>query len=521
MPRITRRQMVITFGLMMGLFLAALEGTVVSTAMPTIVAQLGGLEVYSWVFSIYMLASTTTIPIFGRLSDLYGRKPIYYLGVTLFLAGSVLSGQAQNMTQLILFRALQGTGAGALMPVTFTIIGDIFSLEQRARMQGFFSSVWGISSVIGPLVGGFLVDNVSWRWVFYLNLPFGLLAVGLLALVLHEPLKHREPGTVDYRGAALLVAAVLSLLYALLQGGQAYAWTDPRTLGLLGFAAAALAAFVWIERRAAHPLIPLDMFGDRLFAIAMGHEFLAGFAVFGVIAYIPLFVQGALGTSATRAGATLTPMSVVWGLGSVLAGALLLRHGPARLVIAGTLSLLGGASLLALLDERSSQLVAAGAMALMGFGMGLVLTSFLVSVQNRVPSRRMGVATGSLQFISQIGGTVGVSVLGAVMSARLSRGLASLPGGAGVDPVMLLDRSSTVELPAAVDAAFQSLLAEALHPAFLLTLGVAALALGVALLTPRGTLAQLEQSELARLGARETMPHAAVAAPAKVKRSRR
>ncbi|MCC6798864.1 MAG: MFS transporter, partial [Anaerolineae bacterium] len=240
--------MVITFGLMMGLFLAALEGTVVSTAMPTIVAQLGGLEVYSWVFSIYMLASTTTIPIFGRLSDLYGRKPIYYLGVTLFLTGSVLSGQAQNMIQLILFRALQGTGAGALMPVTFTIIGDIFSLEQRARMQGFFSSVWGISSVAGPLVGGFLVDHVSWRWVFYLNLPFGLLAVGLLALVLHEPLEHRESGTVDYRGAALLIAAVLSLLYALLQGGQTYAWTDPRTLGLLGFAAAALAAFLWTER---------------------------------------------------------------------------------------------------------------------------------------------------------------------------------------------------------------------------------------------------------------------------------
>lgn len=503
MFRITRRQWAVTFGLMMGLFLAALEGTVVSTAMPTIVAQLGGLEVYSWVFSIYMLASTTTIPIFGRLCDLYGRKPIYYLGVTLFLSGSVLSGQAQNMTQLILFRALQGTGAGALMPVTFTIIGDIFTLEQRARMQGFFSSVWGVSSVIGPLVGGFLVDHVSWRWVFYLNLPFGLLAVGLLAFVLREPLEQREPGTVDYRGAALLVAAVLSLLYALLQGGQAYPWTDPRVVGLLVLALGALIAFVVVERRAAHPLIPLDMFGDRLFAVAMVHEFLAGFAAFGVIAYIPLFVQGALGTSATRAGATLTPMSLVWGLGSILAGQLLLRHGPHRLVTAGTLSLLGGAGLLALLDENSSQLIAAGALALLGLGMGLILTSFLISVQNRVPRSRMGVATSSLQFISQIGGTVGVSMLGAVMAARLSRGLAALPGSAGLDPVALLDRSGSVALPPEVDAAFQTLLAESLHPAFLLAFGVVALALGVALLTPRGTLAQWERDEQAHEAAPE------------------
>lgn len=509
MPTITRRQMVISFGLMMGLFLAALEGTVVSTAMPTIVAQLGGLEVYSWVFSIYMLTSTTTIPIFGRLSDLYGRKPIYFLGVALFLIGSALSGQAQNMTQLILFRALQGTGAGAVGPVTFTIIGDIFSLEQRARMQGLFSSVWGVSSVLGPLVGGFLVDRVSWRWVFYVNVPFGLLAVAMIALVLREPLEQREPGTVDYAGAGLLIASVLSLLYALLQIGQAAPWTDPRILGLLAFSATALAAFVWVERRAAHPLIPLDMFGDRLFAIAMGHEFLGGFALLGVIAYIPLFVQGVLGTSATRAGATLTPMSLFWSAGSVVAGHLLLRYGPSRLVIGGTVSLLIGAGMLTLLDEHSRQLLAAGALSLMGFGIGMVLTSYLVSVQNRVPRRRLGVATSSLQFIFQIGGTVGVSVLGALMTSRLGRGLASLPGGEDLDPVTLLDRSSTVELPEAVDAAFQTLLAEALHPAFVLSAVVIAVAMGLALFAPRGTLGQLEQAAHERRPPREVPPPAA------------
>lgn len=511
---ITRRQKVITFGLMMGLFLAALEGTVVSTAMPTIVAQLGGLEVYSWVFSIYMLSSTTTIPIFGRLSDLYGRKPVYFLGVALFLAGSALSGQAQNMTQLILFRALQGTGAGAVGPVTFTIIGDIFSLEQRARMQGFFSSVWGVSSVLGPLVGGFLVDHVSWRWVFYLNLPFGLLAVAMIALVLREPLQQREPGTVDYRGAALLIASVLSLLYALLQGGQAVPWTDPQILGLMGFSALALAAFVWVERHAAHPLIPLDMFRDRLFAIAVGHEFLAGFALFGVVSYIPLFVQGALGTSATRAGATLTPMSVVWSVGSILAGNLLLRHGPSRLVITGTASLLAGASVLALIDERTSQLIVAAALAVMGFGMGMILTSYLVSVQNRVPRGRMGVATSSLQFVFQIGGTVGVSVLGAVMASRLSRGLASLPGGEGIDVMSVLDSTSEVPIPPSIAGAFRTVLADALHPAFVLSAFVVVIALGLALLAPRGTLAQLEQA-----GREDPIPPG-FRTPARSKRSR-
>lgn len=511
---ITRRQLVITFGLMMGLFLAALEGTVVSTAMPTIVAQLGGLEVYSWVFSIYMLSSTTTIPIFGRLSDLYGRKPIYFLGVALFLAGSALSGQAQNMTQLILFRALQGTGAGAVGPVTFTIIGDIFSLEQRARMQGFFSSVWGVSSVLGPLVGGFLVDNVSWRWVFYLNLPFGLLAVALIALVLREPLQQREPGTVDYLGAALLIASVLSLLYALLQGGQAVPWTDPQILGLLAFSALTLGAFVWVERHATHPLIPLDMFRDRLFAIAVGHEFLAGFALFGVVSYIPLFVQGALGTSATRAGATLTPMSIVWSVGSILAGNLLLRHGPSRLVIAGTTGLLAGASVLALVDEGTNQLIVAAALAVMGFGMGMILTSYLVSVQNRVPRGRMGVATSSLQFVFQIGGTVGVSVLGAVMASRLSQGLASLTGGEGIDVMSVLDSASEVEIPAAIAGAFRVVLADALHPAFVLAAFVVVGAMGLALLAPRGTLDQLDQPR------REEPTPAGLRVPVRTKRGR-
>lgn len=486
-----RRLAVVTFALMMGLFLASLEGTVVSTAMPTIIAQLGGLAIYSWVFSIYMLTSTTTIPVFGRLSDLYGRKPIYLLGVFLFLTGSALSGQARNMTQLIAFRAIQGLGAGALLPMAFTIIGDIYTLEQRARMQGFFSGVWGISSIVGPLIGGFLVDNVSWRWVFYLNIPFGLVAATLIALALEEPVEERGQGRVDYLGAALLIAGVLSLLYALLQGGKAHAWSDPRMLGLLALSAGCLIAFLQIERRVAEPLIPLNLFEDRLFAAASGQGFLAGLALFGAVAYIPLFVQGVLGTSATRAGATLMPMTLGWVGGSIVSGHLLLRVGPRRIVLLGMSTMVGGAFLLTQLGPNSHQTVALASMLLMGLGMGLSITAYLVAVQNRVSRRRLGVATAGLQFIRQIGGTIGVSLLGAVMAVRLSAGLATLPDAAAIDPRALLDRSSEVQLPPSVADAFRELLAAALHPAFFIALAATLAGLGIVFFTPRGTTQQL------------------------------
>lgn len=490
--RMNQRQLaIVTFALMMGLFLASLESTVVSTAMPTIIAQLGGLEIYSWVFAIYMLTSTTTIPIFGRLSDLYGRRPIYLLGVALFLAGSALSGQAHNMTQLVVFRALQGLGAGALLPMAFTIIGDIYTLEQRARMQGLFSGVWGISSVVGPLIGGFLVDNVSWRWVFYLNVPFGLVSAVLITLVLEEPVEEPGQGRVDYLGAALLTAGVLTLLYALLQGGSAYAWSDPRTLGFLGLSAACLISFLAVERRVAEPLIPLNLFQDRLFAAASGQGFVAGLALFGTVAYIPLFVQGVLGTSATRAGATLTPMSLGWVGGSIISGQLLLRIGPRPIALLGMSGMVSGAFMLMRLGVGSSQSLAVASMLLMGLGMGLTTTAYVVAVQSRVSRRRLGIATSGLQFIRQIGGTIGVSVMGAVMAARLSAGLASLPGGAGVDPQALLDRSREVHLPPAVASAFEHLLASALHPAFLIALVGTLAGLGFVLLTPRGSTQQL------------------------------
>lgn len=486
------RLAIVTFALMMGLFLASLEATVVSTAMPTVIAQLGGLEIYSWVFSIYMLISTTTVPLFGRLSDIYGRKPIYLIGIALFLLGSGLSGQSHSMPQLIAFRAVQGLGAGALMPMAFTIIGDIYTLEQRAKMQGFFAGVWGVSSVIGPLVGGFLVDTVSWRWVFYLNIPFGLIAALLIAFVLEEPLEEPDDGGVDWWGAALLMGGVLALLYMLLQAGTAYAWTDVRTIGLLALSAGSLATFVWVERRIQHPLVPLSLFKDRLFATASGHGFLAGLAIFGMFAYIPLFMQGVLGTSATQAGATLTPMVLGWTIGSVVGGQLLLRVGPKRIAIFAMGLMSVGGFLLTQLSVDSVQAQAMVAMLLMGVGMGMTVTSYLVSVQNRVSRRRLGIATSSLQFVRQIGGTIGVSLMGTVMAVRLSAGLDSLPGGSQIDAQTLINGSGDLQqLPPEITVAFRELLAGSLQPAFLFAFVAILVAFGTTFFTPRGSTQQL------------------------------
>ncbi|MGH2541855.1 MAG: MFS transporter, partial [Ardenticatenaceae bacterium] len=329
------------------------------------------------------------------------------------------------------------------------------------------------------------------RWVFYLNIPFGILAAILIALALEEPVEERDSGRVDFIGAVLLTGGVLSLLYALLQGGTAYAWSDPLILGLFALALASLLAFIWVERRIESPLIPLTLFSDRLFATASIHGFVAGLALFGVASYVPLFVQGVLGTSATRAGASLTPMVLGWVSGSVVAGYILLRAGPRLIVIVGTITMVSGALVLTALRVGSPQAMVLLSMLLMGLGMGLTITSYLVSVQNRVARRRLGVATSSLQFIRQIGGTIGVSLMGAVLAARFSAGLATLPGGTTLDPQTLLDRSAALSLPPAVESAFQRLLADALYPAFLIALIAALVGLAIAFFTPRGSTRQL------------------------------
>jgi EmrB/QacA subfamily drug resistance transporter len=398
---------------MLSLFLASMESTVVATAMPTIVGQLGGLEHYSWVFSAYMLASTTTVPLYGKISDLYGRRKLYVGAMALFLLGSILSGQAHSMTQLILARGLQGVGAGGIMPLAFILIGEMFSLEQRARMQGFFSGVWGVSSIVGPLLGGFLVDQLSWRWVFYINIIPGLLAAALVAFAWRDTLHGHGKPVVDYAGAILLTSSVVTLLLGLMEYGTTSSWI------LIAVSIVLFIGLLWVESHAADPILPLHLFRDRLFAISTMHGILTGWAMFGSISFIPLFVQSVLGTSATQAGITIAPMLLGWVGASIVGTRLLLKVGYRSLAILGTSILVIGSFLMSRADANINQYLLMFFVTLMGIGMGFSIPPFLIAVQTTVERRYLGTATSTMQFSRSIGGTLGVSVMGAALSARL------------------------------------------------------------------------------------------------------
>ena len=461
---------------MLSLFLASMEATVVATAMPTIVGQLGGLEQYSWVFSAFMLASTTAVPLYGKLSDIYGRRKLYVSAMALFLIGSVWCGWANSMTQLIFARALQGIGAGGILPLAFILIGEMFTLEQRAKMQGLFSGVWGVSSIVGPLLGGFLVDQLSWRWIFYINIVPGLLAAALVAFAWRDPHAHgHERPAVDYAGAALLTVSVVMLLLGLMRSGTS-SWM------LIAGAAVLFVMLLWVERRAADPVIPLALFRDRLFVTATSHGILTGWAIFGSVSFIPLFVQAVLGTSATQAGITLTPMLLGWVTASIIGTRLMLNVGYRKLGLIGTASLTLGSFLMSQAGMDTSQLNLMIFVALMGIGMGLSIPSFLIAVQTSVSRRQLGTATSMLQFSRSIGGTLGVSVMGAALSSRLVANLAA----SRLDPDLvrqLLDPLPGSEVVIAEGA--RAAMADAIHLVFLIAFVAAALAMVTVFFTPR------------------------------------
>jgi EmrB/QacA subfamily drug resistance transporter len=473
---------------MLSLFLASMEGTVVATAMPTIVGQLGGLSIYSWVFALYMLASTTTVPLYGKLSDLLGRKRVYAASMLLFLAGSVLCAQARTMEQLILFRGVQGLGAGGVLPLAFTIIGDLFTLEQRARMQGLFSGVWGVSAVIGPLIGGFLVDQVSWQWIFYINLAPGLLAVALVWLAWREPAQRMVIPAVDYPGAALLTLGALALLLGLEEVERPLGW------GLLAGAAVLLAMLVWVERRAEDPILPLHLFRSRLFTVSILHGVLAGWAMFGSLNFVPLYVQAVLGTSATQAGIALTPMSLAWTFASILGGPLLLRVGYRTLALVGMVLLVAGALLMTTIASGATILQVMLYTGMMGVGMGLSIPAFLIAVQSTAPRQELGVATSTLQFSRSIGGTLGVSILGIFLAGSLARQLAA----AGLNPdsvrlESLLDPLAAVNVAAAVEGPLRQALAVSIAHMFIIAFAAALAGLVAVMFAPRGKIAQLAE----------------------------
>ena len=399
--------------LLLGLFLAAMEMTVVSTAMPTVVAELGGLPLYAWAFAGYMLATTVTVPIWGKLADLRGRKPVLLAGIGLFLGGSLACGQAGSMAELIAWRAVQGLGAGAMQPVTFTIVGDLFDVHERGRMQGLFGAVWGVSGLVGPLLGGAIVHSVGWRWIFWLNLPFGLASAAVLAVAYHErPERHAH--RLDGAGAALLSIAVIAALLAAGSRGMA--------LVAVPAAVAATFAFLAVERRAREPLLPLDLFSHRVMVVASAAGALMGAAMFATVTYVPLWVQSVLGRTATAAGAAIAPMALGWPLASAIAGRLVARLGYRRLLVTGFATSAAAAVLAAVALRPGTPLVVVQAlMAAYGAGLGIANPPLLIAVQTSVPWSRRGVATASTLFFRTIGGTLAVGLLGGVLAGALAR----------------------------------------------------------------------------------------------------
>lgn len=415
-PPLTRDQLLVTAGIMAAIAVAALDSTVVGTAMPTIIGQLGGLSEYAWVFTAYLVTSTTTVPLFARLADIRGRKPVFLVGLAMFVVGSVLCGTATSMPGLIAFRALQGLGAGAVQPISFTIAGDIFTPRQRARMQGMFSAVWGVSAIVGPALGGVITTTVGWPWVFELNLPVGLLAGSIIWFAFHERFARR-PQPIDWLGAIFLTGSIVLLLFAVSEGGQLFGWTSPLVIGMLAGCVALLAAFVVNARRTPAPLIDLDLLRSPLVRAGLGIGTLAGIVMFGVTTYVPPMVQGVHGGTPLEAGAAVAAMSIGWPVASVIAGRLLIRIGARPIVLAGTAMLVVGALLVTQLSRIDSLGFTMLACAITGVGMGLSSTTLLVVIQGAVEWQRRAVATGLVQFSRTIGGAVGVGVMGGVLTA--------------------------------------------------------------------------------------------------------
>jgi EmrB/QacA subfamily drug resistance transporter len=481
--RMTKRaKIVVTIALMLGMFLAALDATIVGTAMPSIVGKLGGITLYSWVFSIYLLTSTTTVPIYGKLADLYGRKPLFLFGSTLFLLGSIASGASQTMLQLILFRAVQGLGAGAVLPIVLTIIGDIFSLEERARVQGLFSGVWGLSSIIGPALGGIIVDHFSWRWVFFINVPFGLVSAVLLALFLKEQVE-RTKHHLDYLGTLTLTGGIVALLFAFLEGGTSWAWTSAPSIALFLAFAVLITVFLFQERRAAEPILPLSLFTNRIIVISSIGGVVLGIILFGITSYVPLFMQGVKGGTATDAGIILAPLLLAWPITASLSGKIVIRYGYRLTAIGGTLLAALGMVVVVLLNAQTPLALIIFSMLLIGAGLGFASSVYILSVQNAVPWNLRGVATASTQFFRTIGGTIGVAIMGSILNsqmaqlfapifARFSADAGRLPRGIAPANV-LLNADVRRALPADFLAQLQNALAQSLFWVYLLALVLA------------------------------------------------
>jgi EmrB/QacA subfamily drug resistance transporter len=450
-----RKKWLVVIAVDMAMALAALDNTVVGTAMPTVVASLGGLSLFSWVFSIYLLTSTAALPIFGRLSDLFGRRNMFVVAIWIFTGASALCGLATSMIALIAARALQGIGAGGTFALAQAVFGEIFPPHERGRMQGYLAAVWGISALVGPLIGGLIVTYMGWRWTFFVNVPVGVAANYLLVVGLTGMASEGTRRRVDYAGAACLLVSIVSLMLALLEVGRLGHLFGIETIAGVTTCLIFTAIFLLIESRVPEPILPLGLFGSRTFVTTTGCLFLSGLAMFGAVSFIPLFVQAVLGGTAVQAGSVLTPTSLSWVIGSTVGGRLLNRCGYRVLAVAGMAGLTTGYLLFARLGVGSPLSHAAGSGMILGLGMGLITVTTVVAVQTAAPPGQIGVVSTLPFFFRNIGATIGVAIMGTILNAHVSGPGAAplaLAGGEGMFQTMpLLLRG---EMASGIRAAF-------------------------------------------------------------------
>ena len=491
-------------GVLIGLLMAALDQTIVSTALPRVVADLGGFDRFAWVFTAYLLASTSLIPVMGKLSDMFGRKWVYVVGMLIFMLGSMLSGASQQMDHLIIFRGVQGIGAAAIMGNAFTVMADLFEPAERGKWQGLFGATFGLASVVGPLTGGYITDNLDWRWIFYVNLPVGALSIAVLLYGMPTVRALGARRAIDFAGAATLIAAVVPLLLALTWAGDLYAWSSPVIVGMLAWSAALAGAFLLVERRAAEPIVPLWLFRNSVYSVSAFIIFMTGLSMLGAIVFIPLFVQGVVGSSATGSGAVVMPMSLSIVVSSTVTGQLISRTGRYRYYgSAGLAVMAAGLLRLSWADENTTNASIVLSMIIAGAGVGATFPVYIIAVQNVFEQRVMGIVTATSQFFRQIGGTIGVALLGSLIAVGVQRSMRSgladsaLPPSARQaleDPQLLIDAPGRSALeaalantpggPAALADSLEALrvsLASALTDAFLISAVITAAAFAASL----------------------------------------
>lgn len=483
-------------GVALGIFMGALESTIVGTAMPTVIATLGGIEIYSWVAVAYLLTSTVMTPIWGKMADLIGRRPAMFGGLFLFIVGSALSGAAHSMPQLIAFRALQGLGAGALFPVGMTIIADLLSLERRTKMIGIFSGMWGVASLFGPLAGGYLTEHLSWRWVFYINLPFGILAAVFIWMAYTEKHERRTNIHLDYAGT--IVLSVTMVLLLILVERASVLGVATVVAGIISLFMLA-AFFIFIESRSPEPLIPLSIFKSRMVTVTALHGLFAGMMLFGAMIYLPLFVQAVIGRSPTAAGQILTPFILAWVFSSIIGARLILRIGYKVVAVSGMFLMLVGGALMSFVSSATtlSQLALAGVF--LGLGGGMTLATLMIGAQHSAPRMQLGVVTSTVQFARSIGAALGIGSMGAVLSWSLRNQLAQ--GGTGIsglqhnDVASLIRQTTRTAMTPEAAQFLQSALAGSLQKSFILGFIAVAIATIVSLLIPSGGAHDLVHSD--------------------------